>query len=133
MLGWAIYGFMMCFIFGVLIYPFGLRPLLVDRRLRSAGVTVEATCLRASWSEDRVSEYFEFTTQEGRAVTYKSPLRGGRLARDGDVLDIVYDPKRVRRARTARELARKSPAWRNLWGGVVLIALMQLFFLKLFI
>ncbi|MEU3352668.1 DUF3592 domain-containing protein [Streptomyces sp. NPDC037389] len=123
----------MLFVFGSFIYPFGLRPLLVDRRLRSNGVTVEGRCLRAFWSEDRVSEHFKFATLSGRVAFYRSPLGGSRLAGDGEVLDIVYDPRNPRRARTRRELSRKSPAWRNLWGGVVLVILMQIFFLKLFI
>lgn len=75
-----------------------------------------------------MSESFGFRALDGRNFTYNTSLRDGRIADTGEVLDIVYDPKSpARRARTARELGEKSPARFNLWGGVALIALGQLF------
>ncbi|MFF4409075.1 DUF3592 domain-containing protein [Streptomyces sp. NPDC001262] len=114
---------------GALVLPFGVRPLLVDRRLRSAGVTVRARCTGVNYrSEGRISEAFSFRTLDGRNLTYNTPLRDGRIADTGEVLEIVYDPRSpARRARTARELSEKSPARFNLWGGIALIALGQLF------
>ncbi|WP_414168741.1 DUF3592 domain-containing protein [Streptoverticillium reticulum] len=133
MVGWFIYGFMWLFVLGGLVLPFGVRPLLIDRRLRTVGVKVKAQCSGGHWSEDRVSEHFEFQTREGRLVLYRSPLRGSRVADNGEVVDLVYDPRNPKRARTERELARKSEAWRNLWGGIGLLVAMHAFFYKIFI
>ncbi|MCC3775074.1 DUF3592 domain-containing protein [Streptomyces sp. UNOB3_S3] len=133
MVGWFIYGFMWLSVFGGLILPFGLRPLLTGRRLRTVGVKVKAECTGRYWSEDRVSEHFAFRTRGGRRVLYRSPLRGSRVAGNGEMVDLVYDPRNPKRARTERELARKSEAWRNLWGGIGLLVAMHVFFLKIFI
>ncbi|GAA0430156.1 hypothetical protein [Streptomyces luteireticuli] len=134
MLGWCIYGGAVLFIFGALIYPFGIRPLLIDRRLRSVGVVAMGECLGASWSEDRVAERFLFETESGDVAYYRTPLRDGRVADDGEIVEIIYDPRAPsRRARTKREMAQKSPAYFPLWGGLALFALLHIFFYKLFI
>ncbi|MEV0281404.1 DUF3592 domain-containing protein [Streptomyces sp. NPDC050610] len=121
------YGFVTAVTVGGLLIPFGVYPLLVDRRLRSNGVTVKAQCIRGSWSEDRVRETFRFRTLAGRAHSYRSPLRDGRIASDGETVDIVYDPRKPRRARTVREL--ESPERFFLWGGLALVVILQLGFL----
>ncbi|MEW2575760.1 hypothetical protein [Streptomyces syringium] len=112
---------------GFFVIPFGVYPLLVDRRLRRVGIAAESVCTGASWSEGRVSEYFRFTTLDGQRVSYRSPLSDGRIAHDDEVVEIVYDPKMPhRRARTSIELSRKSPARRDLGCGVLLLLGMNL-------
>lgn len=104
---------------------FGFHPLWVDRRLRRAGVETTAECRGYSVSEDRYSTSFEFLDAEGFRTVYISPLLGGPVAASGEKVAIVYDPRKPERARTRRELRRRSPAWFSL--GV--LGAIELFFL----
>ncbi|AZQ72174.1 hypothetical protein EKH77_13955 [Streptomyces luteoverticillatus] len=125
---WVVFASTTILVAVFFVVPFGVRPLMTDRRLRSSGVAVKGECVAASWSEDRVSETFQFKTLEGRTVFYRSPLRGSRIADTGEVLEILYDPRSPRRARTVRELKVGSSARLNLWGGIAVLVLMQLVF-----
>ncbi|MEX2985343.1 hypothetical protein [Streptomyces sp. C36] len=130
--GWAWLGYLFVVLLptAIFVIPFGAYPLLVDRRLRKAGVAVTSVCTDASWSEGRVSEEFHFTTLDGLGAFYRSPLADGRMCRDGERVGIVYDPRAPhRRARTEIELSRKSPARRDLGCGLLLLLLLHVLML----
>ncbi|MFE9373704.1 hypothetical protein ACFYM2_28565 [Streptomyces sp. NPDC006711] len=115
----------------IYVIPFGVYPLLVERRLRKAGVTVPATCTGASWDEGQVAEFFRFRTLDGYRSSYSSSLRSGRLAHDGEEVRIIYDPKApYGRARTEMELfGGKSQARRDLRGGLMVLVVMHVMLL----
>ncbi|WP_171167510.1 DUF3592 domain-containing protein [Streptomyces sp. I05A-00742] len=132
--GWIFYVFIMTVLFGALIWPFGIRPLLVARRLRRVGVKAEAECVDCYWSESRVSERFDFVTSDGIQATYRTALRGRRIAETGEIVDLLYDPQAPnRRARTVRELSVKSQAGLPLWGGIALVVVINLYFLAIWL
>ncbi|MEU6241662.1 DUF3592 domain-containing protein [Streptomyces sp. NPDC047024] len=94
----------------------GVRPLLVDRRLRRAGIEVPGTCRNVHVSENRYSTSFEFVTVDGSSAIYISPLSDGAWASPGERVAIVYDPANPwRRARSRNELATRSESWTIVW------------------
>ncbi|MBX7465913.1 DUF3592 domain-containing protein [Streptomyces sp. MAG02] len=119
-------------LFGLVMYPFGLRPIFVKRRLLAVGVRTKATCVSSYWSEDRVSERFNFTV-DGFTFSHSSSLRWSRIASDGETVEIVYDPKRPSRARTVRELNGRTEVRFMIIGSLVAMVCFNLFYIKAFI
>ncbi|MFK0175269.1 hypothetical protein ACIQVR_04785 [Streptomyces xanthochromogenes] len=111
----------------IYVFPFGIYPLLVERRLRKSGISVPAVCTGASWDEGRVTEFFKFKTLDGYRSSYRSPLADGRISHDGEEVSIIYDPKAPHaRARTEIELfGGKSQARRDLRGGIIVLIVMN--------
>ncbi|MEU1117648.1 MULTISPECIES: DUF3592 domain-containing protein [unclassified Streptomyces] len=128
---WILYAFIILLPTVIYVIPFGVYPLLVERRLRRKGVTVPATCTGASWDEGRVLEFFSFTTVAGNRSSYRSPLADGRISHDGEEVRIIYDPKAPHgRAHTEMELfGGRSQAPRDLWRGIMLLAVVNVMIL----
>ncbi|WP_411292709.1 DUF3592 domain-containing protein [Streptomyces sp. SDr-06] len=120
---WLIYAFLMLLPTAIYVIPFGVRPLLTERRLRKSGVTVPAVCTGASYDEGRVAEFFKFTTLDGNRTSYRSPLADGRMSYDGEEVRIIYDPRAPHsRARTEMELfGGRSQARGDLRNGFLLL------------
>ncbi|MEU9348579.1 hypothetical protein AB0D74_46030 [Streptomyces sp. NPDC048278] len=112
-LGWVLVGLA---VFPIpFIFWFGLIPLWVERRLRRVGKEVVGCCRNVFVSEDSYSTSFEFVTESGREVMYKSPLRTRSLGTPGEETLLVYDPASPwRRVRTRAELDSRSEAWHSL-------------------